>query len=49
MSAANGTRNACADAEVTLADKETVIAITVVSVSLSFIKQELRSLRRGEE
>ena len=32
MSVANGTRNACAEAEVTLADKETVIAITVVIV-----------------
>ena len=32
MSAANGTRNACAEAEDTLADKETVIAITVVIV-----------------
>ena len=32
MSAANGTRNACAEAEVTFADKETVIAITVVMV-----------------
>ena len=32
MSVANGTRNACAEAEVTLADKETVIAMTVVIV-----------------
>jgi hypothetical protein len=32
MSATNGTRNACAEAEDTLADKETVIAITVVIV-----------------
>jgi hypothetical protein len=34
MSVANGTRNACAEAEVTLPDKETVIAIPVVIVSI---------------
>jgi hypothetical protein len=32
MSAANGTRNVCAEAEDKLADKEAVIAITVVMV-----------------